>query len=244
MIFWQQYRTNSDAEESVWRVELGGNSAVVAELDRRIANIRIGKSTYFLYPPEIIINMQIFLVGVSCVGKSTIGPKLAALLGRPFYDLDDEIERYFAMPIERLQDKLGSMHSFRKKAAKALKHLLDQQESWNSVIALPPSGLMESYGRLVKKSKGLVVVLTDEAENILDRIIFFDKDSKLIQKNLTRKERSYYLREIKKDISYFNRSYKKADVTVHLYGLKPDQAVVRVKVSLENHLRKMMIDVR
>jgi hypothetical protein len=33
-------------------------------------------------------------------------------------------------------------------------------------------------------------------------------------------------------------------VTVHLYGLKPDQAVVRVKVSLENHLRKMMIDVR
>ena len=50
--------------------------------------------------------MKIFLTGVSCVGKTTIGAKLAALLDCPFFNLDDEIESFFSMPIERLQEKL------------------------------------------------------------------------------------------------------------------------------------------
>ena len=32
--------------------------------------------------------MRIFLTGVSCVGKSTIGERLAGLLGIAFFDLD------------------------------------------------------------------------------------------------------------------------------------------------------------
>jgi shikimate kinase len=32
--------------------------------------------------------MRIFLTGVSCVGKTTIGAKLAGLLGIAFFDLD------------------------------------------------------------------------------------------------------------------------------------------------------------
>jgi shikimate kinase len=47
---------------------------------------------------------RIFLAGVSCVGKTTIGPKLAALLGYRFFDLDVEIERFYEMPIDRLQN--------------------------------------------------------------------------------------------------------------------------------------------
>jgi shikimate kinase len=31
--------------------------------------------------------MRIFLAGVSCVGKTTVGIKLAELLGCPFFDL-------------------------------------------------------------------------------------------------------------------------------------------------------------
>ena len=178
--------------------------------------------------------MRILLAGISCVGKSTIGAELAALLNCPFFDLDDEIEKYFSMPIERLMDKFLGMHSFRKESSKALKHLLDQQKSLISVIALAPSGLMDSYWRLVKKSNGIVVVLADDAENILERIIFTDKDSKPIQKILTPKERSYYLKEIKKDITYYKRSYKRADITVNISGLKPDQAALKIKDALKN----------
>jgi len=178
--------------------------------------------------------MRIFLAGISCVGKTTIGAELAALLNCQFYDLDDEIEKYFSMPIERLIDKFWGMHSFRKEASKALKHILDQQESLISVIALPPSGLMDSYWRLVKKSNGITVVLTDYAENILERIIFTDKDSKPIQKILTPKERSYYLKEINKNITYYKRTYKRANLTVHISGLKPDQAALKIKEALKN----------
>ena len=73
--------------------------------------------------------MRIFLTGVSCVGKTTIGTKLAVLLGCPFFDLDQEIERFFAMPIEHLQDQFLTMYSFRQEAAKALKSLLNREGS-------------------------------------------------------------------------------------------------------------------
>ena len=66
--------------------------------------------------------MRIFLTGVSCVGKTTVGAKVAALLGCPFFDLDHEIERFFSVPIERLQDKFLTMYAFRQEASKAFSH--------------------------------------------------------------------------------------------------------------------------
>lgn len=44
--------------------------------------------------------MKVFLVGVSCVGKSAIGALLAKKLNYNFYDLDDEIESFFDTSIE------------------------------------------------------------------------------------------------------------------------------------------------
>jgi len=179
--------------------------------------------------------MRIFLTGVSCVGKTTVGTKLAALLGCPFFDLDNEIESFFSTPIERLQEKFLTMYSFRQEASKALKHLLSRKETQGSVIALPPSGLMDNYWRVVKESKGTIIVLTDDAANILKRITLYDKDSKPIEKKLTEAENPVYLKEIEKDIAYFNRTYKKADIWVHISGLNPDQAATRVKEMLDKH---------
>jgi shikimate kinase len=150
--------------------------------------------------------MRVFLTGVSCIGKTTIGAKLAALLGYPFFDLDDEIERFFGISIERLQNKFLMMHSYREEASKALVHILTRADSEDSIIALPPSGLMGGFWRVVKKAKGTVIVLTDEPENILQRISFYDIDSRPIHKHLTEKEKRLYLREIKKDITYFRKT--------------------------------------
>ncbi len=179
--------------------------------------------------------MRIFIVGVSCVGKTVVGAKLAALLGCPFFDLDDEIESFFSMPIERLQEKFLTMYSFRQEAAKALKYLLEREDNGNSVIALPPSGLMGNYWRVVKKANGVIVALTDDAANILERITFYDKDSHLIEKHLTKKEKLFYLKDIKKDITYFGRTYKRADLSVRISGLGPEQAAKKVKELLDKH---------
>src|SRR5712675_875996 len=50
-------------------------------------------------------NMRIFLAGVSCVGKTTIGAQLAGLLDNRFFDLDVETERFFETSIERLLER-------------------------------------------------------------------------------------------------------------------------------------------
>ncbi len=132
--------------------------------------------------------MKVFLTGVSCVGKTTIGAKLASLLGYPFFDLDNEIETFFGKPLERLQAECLSRHAFRKKACQALRHLLAQDETENCVVALPPSGLMGEYPRLIKEAGGIAVVLADTPENILARITFYDADSRPIIKKLTEHE--------------------------------------------------------
>ena len=55
--------------------------------------------------------MRVSLVGVSCVGTTTIGRILADRRGWPFFDLDEEIERYFGLSIdEALQSFLDDLH--------------------------------------------------------------------------------------------------------------------------------------
>lgn len=179
------------------------------------------------------IQMRIFLTGVGCVGKSTIGKKLGELLGISFYDLDFEVESFFETSIERLQNKFLSIHSFRDEAAKVLVHLLNRSESENCVIALPPSGLMGGYLRAIKKANGTIVVITDKPENILARISFYDIDSHPIEMNLTPKDKKLYLREIKKDITYFRASYQRATVQIDVSELNADQAADKVKKTIE-----------
>jgi hypothetical protein len=72
------------------------------------------------------------------------------------------------------------------------------------------------------------VVLRDTPENILRRITFYDVESRPIQKCLTDHEKRLYLREIKGDIAYFNRSFRRADVSVDVSGCSLDDASRRV----------------
>ena len=82
--------------------------------------------------------MRLFVTGVACVGKTTIGRRAANLMGLTFFDLDHEVETFFNTSIERLQERSLTPHSYRTEAAKALLHLLARSESRHSVIA-PPS---------------------------------------------------------------------------------------------------------
>jgi shikimate kinase len=158
---------------------------------------------------------------------------VAELLGVKFFDLDHEIETFFGTSIERLQKMFRTIHSYRKEGARALVHLLNRPDSRDSVIALPPSGLMGGYLEVLKKSSGITVALNDKPENILARITFYDIDSKPIEKELTAHEKHLHLREIKKDITYFRKTYERADLHVDISGLDIEQATGKVKEALE-----------
>jgi len=182
--------------------------------------------------------MRIFLAGVSCVGKTTIGAKLAEFLACSFFDLDIEIERFFNTPIERLRQSCLTAHEFSLAAAQALKHVLARGDSRDCVIALPPSGLMGGYWKVVGKAP----------ENIVRKITFYDIDSRPIRRSLTDRETRLYLREIKRDIAYFGRSFQRAHVSVDIAGCRPDEALRKVKDALtlrlsteENSLLKQLL---
>jgi len=42
----------------------------------------------------------------------------------------------------------------------------------------------------------------------------------------------YYLRDIRADISYFGRTYKRADLRVDIAGIAQEEAALRVKEAL------------
>ena len=171
--------------------------------------------------------IKIYLVGVSNVGKSTIGKLLAGELEFVFYDLDGEIEKYFGKPIECIQENFLFPYSYREETRIVLRELLNKKG--NSVIASCPSGLRDVYLREYKISRKnkentlISIHISDKPENILERITFYDKESRLLNKKLSEKEKGLYLKEIKKDITFFNKFNNRADYEFNIEGLKLDK---------------------
>ena len=169
------------------------------------------------------------LAGVSCVGKTAIGARLAGLLEFRLFDLDIETERFFGMSIERLRNRHLTSHDFRLARSQALKHVLSSEDIYNCVIALPPSGLLGALWKVVGEARdATTVVLRDTPENILGRVTFYDIESRPMQNDLTDHEKRLYLREIKRDIAYFNRSFCRAELSVDISACSLEDASRRV----------------
>jgi len=180
--------------------------------------------------------MIIYLVGIGCVGKTNVGKILADKIDFPFYDLDEEVERYYQKPIEKIQNECFSMNGFREKASVVLDSILNQDE--NSVIAGTPAGLKYSYLQVYKKHKKkkdiISVHLIDSPENILGRMIFFDVDSKPMELVLSDSLKKKYLTEIKRDFNNFKESLERADLQVNIQNIPvekiPDLIIEALKL--------------
>lgn len=165
--------------------------------------------------------MIIYLVGISCVGKTTIGKMLAEKIDYSFFDLDEKIQNYYDKPIERIQDECFSMNGFREKASIVLDKLFSK--NINSVISGTPSGLKFSYLQVYKKHKDKdlrSICINDSFENVLDRLTFYDKDSNPITEQLDESKKRRYLREIRADYNYFKDSYKRADFHINIENVR------------------------
>jgi shikimate kinase len=174
--------------------------------------------------------LRVSLVGVSCVGTTTIGRMLGDRRGCPFFDLDEEVERHFGLSIERLQARFLTGYSYRKECAAVLERVATANP--DCVIALPPSGLRDAFLRVVRRVPCVTVAVHDTPENILERITFYDIDSQPIDRHLTGQERILYLKEIKADISYFKRSHERADLQVSITGLDPEASAAAIDARL------------
>jgi len=161
--------------------------------------------------------MIIYLVGISCIGKTTIGKLLADKINYSFYDLDEEIQYYYKKPIERIQDECLTMNGYREKASIVLDKLFS--EKIDSVISGTPSGLKYSYLQVYKRHKDkklISICLNDLFENVLNRLTFYDKDSNPITERLDESKKRRYLKEIRADYNFFKDSYKRADFQINI----------------------------
>jgi len=162
--------------------------------------------------------MIIYLVGMCCVGKTTIGNLLANYINYQFYDLDREVEKYYNITIEQLQKECFSMNEFRKKASVVLDRIFNSSD--NIVVAGTPSGLKYAYWNVYKKNKIekniISIHIYDSFQNVLDRLTFYDKDSNLINLTLNEDKKRRYLKVIKDDYNYFKQSYKRADIQLNI----------------------------
>lgn len=168
--------------------------------------------------------MIIYLVGASCVGKTTIGNLLAKKLGFKFFDLDAEVEKFYQKPIERIQDEFFTMNGYREKASVVLDDIFSNAK--NAVVAGTASGLKFSYLRVYKKHKAAKNIysihIRDTHENVLNRLTFFDKDSNPIVEVMNDAKKKLYLREMKADYNYFKGSYNRADLEVDIENVALD----------------------
>jgi shikimate kinase len=110
-----------------------------------------------------------------------------------------------------------------------LKKLIQSEQQRDFVMALQPSGLMDCMWAILKNVDGVVVALQDSAENILSRITFYDADSRRISKPLSDGEQVLHLREIKKDIGYFGRTFHRAELTVDIGGMGIEGSAAKIE---------------
>jgi len=74
--------------------------------------------------PDFQCDRTIVLVGMMGAGKTTVGRRLAARIGLPFFDADQEIEQAAGMPVSELFGQHGE-ESFRDGEARVVARLLD-----------------------------------------------------------------------------------------------------------------------
>ena len=149
----------------------------------------------------------ILLFGVSNVGKTTIGENLAQRLGYTFYDLDEEVKKYYDTSLEEFV-KMGILNERDKKRGQVLSKIMEC--SLDKVIAIAPIYYSVNFNKHIPGEGVLAIELQDLPENIFERLVFSDENDVTYKddeyKNLHRK---HYISEIKKDRTYFKRSFSK-----------------------------------
>lgn len=178
--------------------------------------------------------MKIYIVGVGCVGKTTIGELLAENMGYSFYDLDHKVEDYYGNPIEIIQNESYGIKDFREKASIVLDELFSTEG--DAVISGTISGLTGAYLRVYKKYKKTTNLISlhlyDKPENILERLTFYDDNSQLLQIYLSDEDRTKYLRKIKADYAHFKKSLERADLQISIEGLNLKKIIEQISKKL------------
>lgn len=111
------------------------------------------------------IDRPVMLVGLMGVGKSTIGRKLAALIGSDFVDADEAIEQAAQMSVSEIFDQFGEAH-FRDGERRVIARLVDEG---HGVIATGGGAFCNAETRALILDQAIAVWLDCDIDTLVER---------------------------------------------------------------------------
>jgi len=160
-------------------------------------------------------------------GKSSVGKKLADVLGFNYLDLDDFIQEKESKPIKEIFNTKGEIY-FRKIESKYLSEIISKS---NCVISL--GGGTPCYGnnmKLIKESKNSSsVYLKTSIASLTDRLIL-EKDKRPLISHLLSKEelREFIGKHLFERSAYYNLS----DLTINTDQSSIEEVVESIVLKL------------
>lgn len=164
--------------------------------------------------------MRIYLTGFMGSGKSTVGRLLAARLGFPFLDLDEDIERRAGMRVREIFELHGEP-VFRRMEREAL----EATAALPDVVVATGGGTVafDVNDRFIRES-GLSVWLNPSFATIVQRIGAMGKEDRPLFRNETQALALYRERL---------PAYRRADLTMDMApGEGPEEIAARIALRL------------
>ncbi|WP_374405846.1 shikimate kinase [Pelagerythrobacter sp.] len=111
------------------------------------------------------IDRPVVLVGLMGAGKSTVGRKLATLLGKDFTDADDAIEQAAQMSVAEIFDRFGEGY-FRDGERRVIARLMEENRG---VIATGGGAFVSDETRKLILDRGIAVWIDCKVETLVER---------------------------------------------------------------------------
>jgi shikimate kinase len=163
---------------------------------------------------------NIYLCGFMATGKSSIGKRLASLLGYDFLDMDAVIEREEGMTIPQIFSSRGEP-AFRALESDLVQRLAVQGRK---VVATGGGTIANRKNLEILKGSGTVITLTADPETILLRV--GSGEDRPMLKGGDKMERISALMAERED------AYAHADITVDTSSLGIDEAARHICIIL------------
>ncbi len=178
---------------------------------------------------------NIFLVGFSGSGKSTIGRKLARKLNVQFYDTDEIIEQAAGKSIPRIFSEDGE-DAFRHLEQQAIEGIV-RRRLHSKVIALGGGAYQNKLTRNLLNEYGVVVYLSCSQEELLRRISTLPDRPKLhgLSADASKTSKAVLRERMKSLLGKRIKHYRAAHLTFSTSGKDADKSAVQLRARLAHY---------
>lgn len=167
----------------------------------------------------------IVLIGMMGAGKTTVGRRLAAKLGRRFVDSDEEVEKAAGMTIEEIFAAHGEA-DFRAGEVKVIARLLKDE---SIVLGTGGGAFINAETRALVKETALSVWIKADFDLLFQRVS--RRSNRPLLKTANPRETLQKLIDARYPI------YAEADITVVSRDVPQDQVASELIEALADHLR-------